>query len=227
MTGGRVGAALCYERLRSAQLVLVLLVSAPVMFVAGVLVRRSDPAGAIDNVLAGAVFGFALPVLSYVISERSCESQSLDRAVDGVTRYGASRRAAMFGVLSTSCLVSACLSALLAALAVSGAHVSGEAIAFDLRSSVGIAFLSGVAYTACFSAASLLGKQGRGRTWALLADFTFGAGSTSLSIMFPRAHIRNLLGGTPPLGLTQVSAWFALVLMGVACAAVSLRSTAD
>ena len=52
-------------------------------------------------------------------------------------------------------------------------------------------------YALYFGAASLLGKRGGGRKWALIIDFVLGAGSSALAAPWPRGHVRNLLGGEP------------------------------
>jgi hypothetical protein len=224
----RVGAQLGWERLRGASALVVLALVGSTVFAAGVLERRSDPSSAPDDVLAGVAFGLALPLLAYLVSERVCDGQRLDRSVDCVARHGADRRRALLGLLLSSALATALAGALIAALAVLGAHrLRDAALGFDLRSSIGIAFVSGFAYALCFGAASLLGKRGGGRKWALLADFVFGSGASAFAAMWPRSHVRNLLGGEPALDLSQAGAWAALVAIGIACAALSLLSTAE
>jgi hypothetical protein len=213
----RIGARLALARLRGASSALVLAISALAVFAAAVLERRSNAASAADDVLSGVAFGIAVPVLAYLISERACDGQRLDRSVDSVARYGADRRRAALGVLLTSALATALGGAFLVLIAMLGAHSLRDAsLAFDLRSSVGIALVSGFAYALCFGAASLLGKRGGGRKWALIADFTIGTGASTFAALCPRSHVRNLLGGTPALDLSQRGAWFALIALGIA-----------
>ena len=224
----RLGARLAWARLYSASSALVLVISALAVFAAGVLERRSNAATAPDDVLSGIAFGVALPVLAYLVSERACDAQRLDHGLDSVARYGADRRRAALGLLLASALVTALSGACLVLIAVLGAHTLSDAsLAFDLRSSLGIALVSGFAYSLCFGAASLLGKRGGGRKWALIADFACGSSSSGFAAPWPRSHVKNLLGGSPALDLSQTSAWFALLAIGIACLAASFVWTTE
>lgn len=223
-----LGAQLGYQRLRSASALAVLALGALGVLAAAELERRSDAASAADDVLSGIVFGLALPVLAYWVSERACGAQRLGRSVDSLARYGADRRRALLGVLLVSGLITALAGALLALVAVLGAHSAGSSsLFFELRSSIGIALVSGFAYALFFGAAALLGKRGGGRTWALVADFTFGTGSSGFAAPYPRAHLRNLLGGEPVLQLSQHAAWLALIAIALAALAVSFARTTE
>jgi hypothetical protein len=224
----RVGAKLAFARLCTVGCALVLVISALVVYAAAVLERRSNAATAPDDVLSGVAFGIALPVLAYLVSERVCDGQRLERSVDSVARYGADRRHAVLGLLLANALATALGGACLALIAVFGAHTLSDAsLAFDLRSSVGIALVSGFAYALCFGAASLLGKRGGGRKWALIADFVCGSGVSGFAAPWPRSHVRNLLGGTPALDLSQASAWLALIAIGLACLGASFVWTTE
>jgi hypothetical protein len=91
-----------------------------------------------------------------------------------------------------------------------------------------IAALAAVSYAALFSFAASFGPRGAGRSVALVLDWVLGSGNGALALLTPRAHLRNLLGGTPPLELAQrwsvpVLAGIALV-MGLLCLARSRRS---
>jgi hypothetical protein len=228
VTGVHVGLVLARERLRGPSALVVLCLSFAALFAIGVLERRSDAAGAADAALGGAVFGIALPLLAYLVSERVCEGRRLERSVDAVARHGADRRAALLGLLLCSTSCTAFVAALLTFAALLGAHTPGAAsLAADLRSSGGIALLAGAVYALYFSAAALLGKRGGGRKWALIVDFVLGGGSSALAAPWPRGHVRNLLGGEPVADLSQASAWVALAVIGVVCAGLSLLRTRE
>jgi hypothetical protein len=223
-----IGLALARERLRGVSALLVLLLSSAALFAVGVLERQSDAASAPDDALRGAVFGIALPLLAYLVSERVCDGQRLDRSVDAVARYGSNRRAALLGTLLASALISALAGALITVAALLGAHAPhSRSLAADLHASVGIALLAGAVYALYFGAASLLGQRGGGRKWALIIDFVLGAGGSALAAPFPRGHVRNLLGGEPVVELSQASAWLALGAIGVVCVTLSLVRTAE
>jgi hypothetical protein len=228
VNGVWVGATVARERLRGAVVPLVLALSLCVVYALAALERRTGAASAADNALEGPVFGLALPILAYLLSERACDGQRLDRSVDSVARYGADRGAAMLGVLLTSAVYMALGSALFTVTALFGAHSAPDPhFAGDLRASLGIAVFSGAIYALWFGAASLLGKRGGGRKWALVLDFVLGAGSSALAAPWPRGHVRNLLGGMPVLELSQQSAWLALLAIGVASVGLGLSRTAS
>jgi hypothetical protein len=228
MNGVRVGLSLARGRLRGPSAPLVLLLSCIASFAIGALERKSDALSAPDDALGGAVFGIALPLLAYLVSERICDSTRLDRSVDAIARYGTDRRAALVGVLLASALLSALAGALLTVAALLGAHAPGShALLADLRASVGIALFAGATYALYFGVASLFGKRGGGRKWALIMDFVLGAGSSALALPWPRGHVRNLLGGEPVIDLSQASAWLVLGAIGLACVALSVVKTAE
>jgi len=105
--------------------------------------------------------------------------------------------------------------ALVAALLTAAALLGTGAQWNDASMSIAIALASGAVYALWFGMASLLGARGGGRRWALALDLLLGAGSSYLAVPWPRAHIRNLLGGAPALELSQAGAWFALTLIGL------------
>src|SRR3954467_7094742 len=101
MSGVYVGLALARERLRGPSAPLVLLLGCLALFAIGALERTSDAASAADDTLS-AVFGIALPLVAYLVSERVCDGKRLEGSVDGIARYGTDRRAAFLGVLLAS-----------------------------------------------------------------------------------------------------------------------------
>jgi hypothetical protein len=226
LSGIAAGATIARERLRGAVVPLTLVLSASAVYALAVLERRSSGGGAADSALEGPVFGFALPVLAYLLSERVCDGQRLDESVNVVARYGTDRRAALLGVLLVSAASMALAGALLAVSALVAAHTHRDTgFASDVRTSAVIAAVSGAVYALWFGAASLYGKRGGGRKWALIIDFVLGAGSSALAAPWPRGHARNLLGGLPVLDMSQSAAWIALLAIGAASVAVSVART--
>jgi hypothetical protein len=81
----------------------------------------------------------------------------------------------------------------------------------DALTSLWIGLVAGPAYVAAFMGASAYGRSGRGRSWLLAADFVLGAGNSVLAFPWPKAHIRNLLGGSAMLEMSQLGALLALL----------------
>jgi hypothetical protein len=52
-----------------------------------------------------------------------------------------------------------------------------------------------------------------GSTLLLVGDWLFGSGTSALSLPWPRGHLRALLGGTAPLGLSPRDAALCLLLI--------------
>ena len=225
MSDVRVGALLARARLRGPGAPLVLSLCTASVFAVAVLERHSDAGAAVDDTLTGAVFGLTLPLLAYLLSERLCLGDRLEHSVDAVARYGSNRRAALLGLLLTSAACMAFTSVVLTWAGLLGAQPAG--LARELLSGTEIALVSGAAYGLWFGAASRFGKRGAGRKWALLGDYVFGTGSTAIAALWPRAHVRNLLGLEPVLGWSQAGAWLALGVIGAASIVLSLRRIAD
>ena len=76
-----------------------------------------------------------------------------------------------------------------------------------------IGALAGACYAAVLGTASLIGKQGGARSWVIVLDWLFGSTGGTLALLWPRAHVSNLLGGVAPLDMEQSSAAFALVAL--------------
>ena len=226
LRGVTLGMKVGMVRVRGLGAPLTLVLACGAVVALGVLSRRTDSAEALDHLLSVPVFGLLLPVLAYLVSERVCGGQRLDRGVDSLARHGADRRAAVLGLLLASASCTALAAALLALSAVFAAPSAGG-LAFDVRSSVGIALLAGIVYALWFGAASLLGKRGAGRKWALIFDFILGATNSAVATPFPRAHVRNLLGGEPALGISQAHAWLALIAIGAVCTLLSVTRTPE
>jgi hypothetical protein len=186
--------------------------------------RGISPRNAVDRVLQHECLGLLLPVLAYVLFDRALLYGRIEPSISPISRHGGSTRSAVLGV---SLVLTAALSAagaLLAFIGVLGAHgPQSPAILRDLSQSVWIGALGGAAYATWLTLASTIGRRGRGRIWFLLIDWLLGSSTGYLSLIWPRAHIRNLLGGEPSLELSQLAALLAL-LLGTALAAALTRT---
>ncbi len=228
MSDLQVGLRLGRERLRGSSAPLTLGVCCLAVFAVATLERSSDAGSAVDDTLSGVVFGVALPLLAYLVSERVCAGGRLEHSVDVVARYGCERRPALLGLLLVAAVATAFASALVTLAGLLGAHsLADPRLLGDVLMSLCIALLAGAVYALWFAAASHWGQRGGGRKWALILDFLLGAGSSSIALLWPRAHVRNLLGGEAALGWSQTTAWVALISIAVMSIFVSVRRTAE
>jgi hypothetical protein len=187
------------------------------------LERAQGHGGSADRALLGGAFGVALPLLCYFLVARSCAGSSLQSAVNPLARHGLSRRALIVGLAVPAALVAALFAALNGAMVVLVTRGTGDALWLrDAVTCLWIGAVSGVAYVLSFVGASAYGRRGQGRAWLLAADFVLGAGGSLLAAPWPKGHVRNLLGGTPVLGLSQLIAL--LLLLGTSFAFLGLGS---
>lgn len=172
--------------------------------VAAYVTRGRGSAHGADHVLLGAFGGIALPLLVYGVVSATLGGDGLARSGASLVAFGAPpARVATVSVLVTA-LASAVLGAALAAAVAFVAHGSGDPpVVRDILTSAWIGGLGGAAYAAMFTLGACFGKRGAGRSAVLVVDWIFGSGYGALSCFFPRAHVRNLLGGDPSLELTQ------------------------
>jgi hypothetical protein len=70
---------------------------------------------------------------------------------------------------------------------------------------------------------SSFGRRGGGRPVLLVVDWMLGASGGAAALMSPRGHVRNLLGGAPPMDLSERASALLLVALAVVCALWSVR----
>jgi hypothetical protein len=176
------------------------------------LERAQGRVGAADRALSGGAFGVALPLMGYFLVSRVCVGATSKDAVAPLARHGMDRYALTLGLTLPPALLAAVFAALSSLLVVLVTRGSGDArLLTDALTSLWIGLVAGVAYVVAFMGASAYGRGGRGRSWLLAADFVLGAGDSFLAFPWPKAHIRNLLGGSTALQLSQQGALLALL----------------
>jgi hypothetical protein len=186
------------------------------------LERAEGRAGAADRALSGGAFGVALPLLCYFLAGRVCAGSSSKDAVTPLARHGLDRYGLALGLSLPPALCAALFAAFSGVLVVLVTRGTDDAkLVSDALTSLWIGLVAGGAYTAAFLGASAYGRAGRGRTWLLAADFVLGAGNSVLALPWPKSHVRNLLGGSAVLDLSQLGALvlllgtsFAFLLIG-------------
>jgi hypothetical protein len=223
LNGWRAAVGVATERLGGGRAFAAGVFATLFVGLAAVTLRRMSPAVAVDVTLAYPVLGWTVPLVALGAVARACQGGRLDDAVSALIRHGLSRRVAVAGLLSATVLRVALLSA---GLAIAGTllargHLGAVALA-DAFTSAWIGALGGAAYVAWFSLGSLVGRRGGGRIAAFLVDAVAGSAASLLSVPWPRAHLRSLLGGELVLGISQLQSAAVLGLLGCAHVLVCL-----
>jgi hypothetical protein len=209
-----IGAGIAMARERLSRRVTLVAFALALSFELGaaLLERAQGAVGAADRALAGGAFGVALPLFCYFLVGRACNGSSLREALLPLARHGMDRRALTLGLALPSALLASAFGGLGSVLVVLVTRGPSDPRFFaDAWTSLGIGIVSGGAYVAAFVGASAVGRRGQGRSWLLAADFLLGAGDSFLAFPWPKGHIRNLLGGSAVLELSQLGALFALI----------------
>lgn len=180
--------------------------------------RRDGPDQGADRAVH-AILGLALPLLLLATSESGLGRSRLDRALRPIWRLGADGRVSALVatlVLSLGAVLEAWVLGAIAILGTRG--LSDVALLPDLRATLFVASLAGIAYSCWLVLASTFGRRGGGRLIFVALDWLLGSGDGVLSAPWPRGHVRSLLGGAPVLGQAQSAdaAW----LLGFAAAAL-------
>lgn len=154
--------------------------------------------------LLGAVFGIAVPLYSFaLVTKVVLERRHGHRS--GWSRFGVNRKRYALGELAPAVGWSAMFAATagLVAVGCAGAPTSAGSIA-DVLSAVWIGICGALLYCLLFAAAGTW-MGGRGAGVVLIFDWLLGSGSGAWSAVWPRAHLRSLLGGEPILDLSQAA----------------------
>jgi hypothetical protein len=205
------------ERLRGRFTLLALGLGLSFELGIALLERAQGALGAADRALSGGAFGVALPLVCYFLVGKACGNAGLRDAVWPLARHGLDRRVLTFGLALPPALLAAAFAAtsgMLVVLITRGP--SDPRFLADTWASIWIGVVASVAYVATFVGASAVGKRGRGRSWLLAADFLLGAGDSFLAFPWPKGHVRNLLGGSAVLELSQMGGLVALLSASLA-----------
>jgi hypothetical protein len=179
---------------------------------------RGSSASAADDALRAGVFGVALPLAAYLTAEAVLQRKTLDQAARSFARYGVSGRLAGLGLILAIAAVLIGSALLGCAAALAAAYPTHDSEFFlDLFRSMPIAATAGAAYAGWYALASCFGARGGGRKWLLGLDWILGTSDGFLAVPWPRGHVRNLLGGSPVLELSQPGA-FGVLLLGTSLA---------
>jgi hypothetical protein len=189
-----------------------------------VAARANGSSHAADHVLLGAYGPLVLPLLAYTLVGSVIGPRSLSASVAPSVAFGARPAEAATVAVIVAATACACACGLSAAVVAFVAHGSADPpLGRDAFASAYAGGLGGVAYAAWFVLGASFGKRGGGRSVLLVADWVLGASDGAAALMTPRGHIRNLLGGTPPVDLSERASAGALVVIAVVCAAIAVR----
>jgi hypothetical protein len=179
--------------------------------------RAKDAAHAADHVLIGAYGALILPLLAYAVVGAALGARSLDGAVAPLVSFGAAPRNAAAITLAIAIGASAvCCAVVASAVALIAHGKSDPPIVSDAFSSAYAGALGGAAYAAWFGLGATFGRRGGGRAALLAADWLLDGAGAVLAVATPRAHVRNLLGGTPPIDLSERASAVALIVLTLA-----------
>jgi hypothetical protein len=186
--------------------------------------RSSGSSHAADHVLLGAYAPLVLPLLTYALSGVVIGTRSLSLSGAPLVAFGA--RPAHVTALALSVAIGACAlsGGLLAALVDLIAHASADPpLGHDAITCAYAGGLGGGAYASFFALGASFGKRGGGRPLLLVLDWVLGAGDGPIALVAPRAHVRNLFGGTAPAELSERASALMLVLLAIACVIAAIR----
>ncbi|MFZ5897189.1 MAG: hypothetical protein ACOY0T_39385 [Myxococcota bacterium] len=191
------------------------------------LERNIDSSHGVDRALTRYSFGLWLPLTAYLIWQRASGSGRLESLIQGVARHAGNRRRALAGASLVLGGILALHGLCFASVTVLTAHPSGRSgFASDLLVSGWVGALAGLAYAAWLTVASGFGNRGR-RGGLLILDLLFGSTIGVWALPFPRAHVRNLLGGVPPVGLAQAASSAFLIGLTLLALTIALLRAPD
>jgi hypothetical protein len=173
-----------------------------------------------DGALIGVFGAWVLPILCLVLVRAATGPASLTVSARQIVMFGAVPwKAAAATALVAVAVCAGCGAVLGTSIAVV-AHGSGDPpVVRDALASAYAGLLGATAYSALLLAGARPGRRGYGAVVVLIIDLVFGSGSGTWSMFTPRAHLRNLLGGEAPVGISGTASALAIVaIAGVALA---------
>ncbi len=193
-------------------------------FVFAMAARERGSAHGADHVLIDTFGALALPLLAYVIVGATLASQSLRASTASVVAFGAQPWRAAAAAIAVPAASSAIVGAVVAAAVAVLAHgIADPPRIHDAAVSAYVGALGGAAYATWFTLGASFGRRGGGRVLLLVVDWILGATSGAGALLSPRGHVRNLLGGVPPMDLSQRASAAALAILTIACALIAIR----
>lgn len=189
-----------------------------------VAARSQGASHGADRVLVDAFGALVVPLLCYAIAGGALGAGSLSAAGAPAVLFGSTRARAAAATIAVVLGASVASCAVLGAAVAIVAHGSADPpVGRDAIASAYAGALGGAGYASLFALGSTFGRRGGGRTVALVADWLLGANATAVALVTPRAHLRNLLGGTPPAALGERASALALLLLALLFTMLAVR----
>jgi len=226
------GARLAVGRLACRRLVLVALLATMLTAMMALVERSHEAVDAASRMLPLA-FGLVVPLSSFAVMAIATGRARLSEAVWPLARHGLRRSHVALGLLLGAQAVAAALALVAVELGLVLSHgLSGQGagpigLARDAVTSGWIAALGAAAYVAWFGLGAAFLRLGRGRWLVLVADFLLGLGAGYFAACWPRAHLRNLIGGEPLLELSQATSSVALAAATVVVTVLAAMRSGD
>jgi hypothetical protein len=177
-----------------------------------------------DHALLGSYASIALPFLVYSVLSAVLGRDGLGRSSLAIANFGAPPGRVALATVMVAIVASAILGGALAAVVDGIGHGQLDPpIALDAVRAFAAGVLGGAAYAALFSIGSSFGARGFGRSILLVLDWALGNGDEASALLTPRAHVRNLLGGTAPVEIRGRVSYGALAFMVVVLTAWACR----
>lgn len=216
------GFSLAAAQLKRRRTALTLLLAFALALASAWIEKRFAAMGAVDRALESA-FRILIPLLTFAVFSETTGRSNLRDAAWPVARFGAERRGAVCGMLAGAALVAVLSSAALAAVSVIAAHTpSAPPLLSDAALSARIAAAAAFSYTGYYALGATFFRFGRGRFIPLIVDFLMGGSAGLAGVIMPRGNAINLLGGAPPMGLSQSASFVILFVSGGLAAALAL-----
>ncbi len=176
--------------------------------------RLVNPSYAADHALLGVTFGLSVPLLAWLTVGRVFPT-SLEQSLESLAECGADRRQAACWAAGALALWLAGAGSWLGLITALLGNYRTDELWFDLGTCAWVGALGAASYGLLHAFSTLWGRQGR--VVALVLDWVLGAGAGFVAAFWPRSHLRNLLGGTDVLALTQWQSAIALSALALVC----------
>jgi hypothetical protein len=180
-----------------------------------------------DHALLGFYASIALPFVAFSVLSAVLGRDGLGSSGIPLANFGAPPGRVAFSTVTVAIATSALLGgALGAAVDVVGHGALDPPIVEDGLRALAAGALGGGAYAAFFALGASFGARGWGRSVLLVLDWVFGTSAGASSVLVPRGHVRNLLGGAAPIDASARTSYVALAVMilvftALACARAS------